>query len=420
MFRLAVCATHPIQYQVPIFRALAKEPGLELKVFFLSDHSVRGGVDPEFGVSVKWDVPLLEGYEYEFLAYNGLGLRGKGFFNYSSKDIKEELKKGRFDGLLVPGYATRYYVQAIRGAGREGIPVFLRGNNHDGTYARRAVWKQWAREKVLRALYNRVEGFFAIGKYMRRHYLEYGVGEEKIFDTPYCVDNEFFQRQRERFEPQREEIRRELGVRPDTLVLLYSGKLIPKKNPLLMLEAIRSLKDKNRIFLLVMGEGEMREEFENKAQAILKDTLGMVGFVNQSEMGKYYTAGDVLVLPSSWGETWGVVVNEAMNFGLPAVVSDAVGCREDLVQEEQTGYVFGRGDAKGLAERIERFLEEPELVAKMGQKAEELVRHYSVEENVREMVRAVRITTEKNINHGLHGLRGFNRQLSRCEAVSKK
>ena len=65
--RLAYLVSHPIQYQVPLLRRIAKEPDIDLTVLFGSDFSVRGYEDKGFGVAVKWDVPLLDGYKYEFL-----------------------------------------------------------------------------------------------------------------------------------------------------------------------------------------------------------------------------------------------------------------------------------------------------------------------------------------------------------------
>src|SRR5580693_8332123 len=65
--RLAYLVSHPIQYQAPLLRRIAQEPDIDLTVFFGSDFSVRGYRDEGFGVGVKWDVPLVEGYKHEFL-----------------------------------------------------------------------------------------------------------------------------------------------------------------------------------------------------------------------------------------------------------------------------------------------------------------------------------------------------------------
>ncbi len=85
--------------------------------------------------------------------------------------------------------------------------------------------------------------------------------------------------------------------------------------------------------------------------------LHVAGFQNQTELPAWYAAADVLVLPSDGGETWGLVVNEALACGTPAVVSDAVGCAPDLALDRdpgRTGAVFAVGDPAALADAVER------------------------------------------------------------------
>jgi glycosyltransferase involved in cell wall biosynthesis len=150
-------------------------------------------------------------------------------------------------------------------------------------------------------------------------------------------------------------LRAKLGIGAGDVALIFSGKLIPKKQPLLILDAIEGLSParKQRIHLIVMGDGEMRVDVERKGVQVLGARFHQAGFVNQSEMGQWYAAADCLVLPSKKGagETWGLVVNEALQFGLPAVVSDGVGCHPDLVGPA-TGRVFRSGSADDLARAL--------------------------------------------------------------------
>lgn len=164
------------------------------------------------------------------------------------------------------------------------------------------------------------------------------------------MDTRLLERQAAEYIPQREQIRAELGFNSQQTVFIYSGKLIPKKDPLILARALQSLPggERQQMGLIVVGDGELRQEFERECQAALAGQLKMVGFVNQSEIGRYYAASDCLVLPSVWGETWGLVVNEAMQFGVPVIVSNRVGCHRDLVVEGLTGQVFEAGDSAQL------------------------------------------------------------------------
>jgi glycosyltransferase involved in cell wall biosynthesis len=111
--------------------------------------------------------------------------------------------------------------------------------------------------------------------------------------------------------------------------------------------------------------------------------LSFIGFLNQSEIVRAYVAADCLVLPSDAGETWGLVVNEAMACGLPAIVSDQVGCGPDLIHEGETGATFPMGDVTALAKRMVEFAADPDALVAMGQRAQRLVlSDYSVERAV--------------------------------------
>ena len=98
---------------------------------------------------------------------------------------------------------------------------------------------------------------------------------------------------------------------------------------------------------MIVGSGEMEAELRTNGQAAI-----FTGFVNQSELADYYLAADIVVLPSRrMGETWGLVVNEALQAGCAVVVSDAVGCAEEFNTWERVR-VFPAGDAVQLAQHI--------------------------------------------------------------------
>jgi len=179
-----------------------------------------------------------------------------------------------------------------------------------------------------------VTQFAAIGTNARRHLWRLGVRWSRLGHAPYCVDSDELERQYLQWSPQRESLRRELNVGDGDYVLIFSGKLIPKKQPLLLIEAIALLPDvlRTRIHLIVMGDGEQRAEVERQGRALLGRRLHLAGFVNQSQMGRWYAGSDCLVLPSrrGAGETWGLVVNEALQFGVPVIASDGVGCVPDF------------------------------------------------------------------------------------------
>jgi glycosyltransferase involved in cell wall biosynthesis len=389
--RLAIITTHPIQYQAPLWRALAKTPGIDVMVYFGSDFCVRGVKDPEFGVHFSWDVPLTEGYPHTFLSTDP-GISRVEDLKLNISEFKEKLLEFHPNCALVNAYSPLpFYLKAILTLRLLGIPVLLRAETTDVAVHRSAL-KAFSRNVFLKLLYSQIAGFLAIGYNSRHHYMSRKILEHRIFSAPYNVDNHLLEKQIKDYGGMRAEIRRELGFAEDQFVFIFSGKLIPKKNPLLMVEALRLLTGSGGIRpgLIVMGDGLLRRDFEAGIAAIPEITAVFTGFQNQSKLGRFYSAADCLVLPSQWEETWGLVVNEALHFGIPAIVSDRVGCWRDLVIAGKTGYVFPTGDAAALADCMGRTMS---LVRLRGDSIREACRQkaeeYSVEQAVTGIRRAV-------------------------------
>lgn len=377
MLRLGIFVSHPIQYFAPLWRALAAAPELEVLVHFFSDHSVRGGIDQEFGVEVAWDIPVLEGYASRFLSREA-DLSQPASVRLS--DPQRILQEGRFDWVMIHGYSYRFERQVVRTANRLGIATLMRGESTD-TKQRTAPWyRRVARDVYLRRFYRHVDRFCYIGEHARQHLLRFGVTPDRMRFSPYAVDTELFEQQYQSLH--KAECRRQLGIPDNQLVVLFSGKLIPRKAPLLLLEAIARLHDRERVWVIMLGDGEQRAAVTKQAHGLLGNRALLLGFVNQRHLGSYFRAADVFVLPSMY-ETWGLVVNEGMQFSLPPLVSSGVGCHPDLVIPGQTGYVFPVGDAAALARDLQRFLDQPALAERLGRAARKRVGLYSSRASVR-------------------------------------
>ena len=232
------------------------------------------------------------------------------------------------------------------------------------------------RDLYLGWFYSKVNAFCAIGETARVHLINHHIQPAKITFSPYHVDSNLFRRQASQYD--RRESRASLGIGQRDITFLFSGKFIPRKEPLLLIEAIEKLPDRGNLRLIMLGDGPLHERTMVRGKALLGERLHAPGFVNQSGLGLYFAAADILVLPSKY-ETWGLVVNEAMYFGLPAIVSDRVGCLPDLVRLGETGWVFQSGEPQDLACVIQKIVEEPHSAKRMGRQAKRLVEDYSTE-----------------------------------------
>ncbi|MGC1677684.1 MAG: glycosyltransferase family 4 protein, partial [Candidatus Binataceae bacterium] len=365
-YRIACMVTHPIQYQAPMFRHLAASPEIDLTVFFLSDISMREYRDAGFGVTLKWDVPLLEGYRSEFLPALG-AIDQISFWRPFTVAIRRRLRAGRFDALWIHGYAHQAMLRAVAAARSLGIKVLMRGESHYGSESR-SILTRMLKRRALPALLRRVDACLPIGARNREYYLGHGVPESKLFAMPYAVDNEFFRAGAEAARPDREQLRREMALAPGRPIVLFASKLQPRKRAGDLLEACAALHSPPRPYLLIVGDGEERAALEARAHALgLDGAVRFLGFRNQTELPRLYDLCDVFVLPSG-AEPWGLVLNEVMNAAKPVIASDAVGAASDLVIEGNNGFVYPVGDIAALTRAIERITSSPEHAAAMGAK----------------------------------------------------
>ena len=388
--RVAVVSTHPIQYQVPWFRELARQ-NLELKVYYavLPDEQ-RQGIG--FGESFAWDIPLLEGYEWELLPNTKQSPSTSGFLQSSTPAIYSTLAKYKPAAVIVTGWHSLPLLQAVWAAYRLRIPCIVRGESN-GLRPR-----SFRTRAFHRLLFSRFDAFLSIGKLNRQFYLDYAIPRDRIISTPYFVENQRFVHQFRQHVRERDSLRRTWNIDDRQVCFLFAGKLEPKKHVMDLVKAIESaVRNRSNVHLLIAGNGELMDEARNYVeQAGLPVTFA--GFLNQTEITRAYASADCLVLPSDWGETWGLVVNEAMACELPAIVSDQVGCGPDLVEEGITGGIFACGDVEGLAAKIQQFAADPKRLREMGAEASRRVnRDYSVEKTVAGTLHAIDLVTANKL-----------------------
>jgi glycosyltransferase involved in cell wall biosynthesis len=373
--RLAHLASYPMHYHAALYREIASRPEVDFIAYFYSDASIRGYFDPEFSRPVRWDVPLLDGYRSRFLPSAAttpiLGTYGAR----PNWDIVRELTSRPYDAIWIHGYAhlNAWLVAAL--AQYTGTRILIR---EDQTLLHPRPWyKAAVKDTALRALFSLVYGLYT-GEENRRYFRRYGLSDGRLFPARHCVDNEFFRARATELEHARGELRAQFGIEPEIPVILTVAKLVPKKAPLVLLEAFSLVRERRPCALLLVGEGELRPAFEEAVRARLIPNVHLAGFLNQSELPAAYACADVFCLPSVLHETWGLVVNEALNFDLPVVVTDKVGSASDLVEHERSGMIVPAGDPRALADALETFVVDESRRKRFGRRGRDIVARYSV------------------------------------------
>ncbi len=348
-YRVAVVASHPVQYQAPWFRGLAR--AVDLRVFFCHRQDAAGQADAGFGVPFEWDVPILEGYRHEWLENRAARPGVSSFAGCDTPEIAARIRSG-FDACIVLGWYLKSYLQAIRACRKAAVPVLVRGDSQLATP--RSLLIRTAKYFPYRWLLRRIDAHLYCGQANREYLRHYGVDAARLFFVPHCVDNAFFLRaaNEARASGAAARLRSRCSIDRNATLFAFVGKLIDKKRPA---DFIRALAEARRNGAeaagLVVGSGPLQTASEALART-LDVPVTFVGFRNQSELPEWLAAADALVLPSDGRETWGLVVNEAMACGIPALVSRAAGCARDLIDEGKTGYTFDAGDIGQLADRM--------------------------------------------------------------------
>jgi len=353
-----------------MWQALAQDGRIPFEVWYVTDRHTLLSHDREFAKTFAWDIETLEGYPYRFLNA-APGATPSSFWNCRiSEDLAARLKNAGAQALWIQGWQVAAYWQAAFLAKRASVDLWLRAESNDLKHV--PLWKRLLKRWMLGQFFRRVDHFLYIGIANRRLYESYGAPAENLHAAPYAVDNERFARQAAKLRPQRASLRQQWGIPDDAFCVLFCGKFIPKKHPAELIAAARLLHQNGRvpnIHLLFVGSGKLGAELRRRCSIGFDADAGglqqrphneqswrppatFAGFLNQSEVSRAYVAADCLVLPSDTGETWGLVVNEAMASGLPCAASRACGCSDDLLIPDWPERTFETGDEAGIANSI--------------------------------------------------------------------
>ncbi len=367
--RVGIFNTHPVQYFAPVWRYLARDERFRCTVYSLSDQGTTARIDPGFGTAVVWDVPVIEGYDHVFLSRASI----ENAYDMPIAGIEGLLQRERFQVVLIHGYRHAHSLQLIRHRRRCGYKLVMRAEFSDMLADGQHPLRRFMRSRYLSWLYRRIDAFSSIGADATAHLRRHGVSDGRIFYAPYSVDSDLIERQIA--ENPRDHCRVELGIDSAQRVILFSGKLIPRKQPLMLAEAVARLPEPSLVTMCYVGAGEQASAVEAQLRPVLGSRLLMPGFVNQSQLGKYFAAADVFTLPTAH-DTWGLVVNEAMQWGLPCIVSDRTGSARDLIIEGETGSTFRHDSVEELSLLLARYVHDPGLCRLVGKAAKERVSRF--------------------------------------------
>ena len=381
VYKVALIAPTCFYYQVPLFQALATHPRIDLTVYFCSEEASQGtDVLKKFKTTGSWGIEeeLFEGYSYKFLRnYSPWPSYLSSVIGLMNFGIWREVVKNRPDVVILMSWMNPTWWLAVMACLYSGIPFLYLTDQNVQRDLLGPKWKRWVKRLILgKMLFRLTTGFLCAGTANKLLYEYYGVPEYKLVPFAFSWGSEKLLQSADELKDQRNQIRAELGIPEGSYAILYCGRLSPEKSPLYLVQAFEKVDLPDKV-LVIVGDGELRQSLTDYVASNNIDSVYFFGFQNRREIPKFYAASDVLVLPSDQ-ETWGIVVNEAMCFGLPVIASNQVGAARDLVKHGDNGYSFPSGDVEALAANIRQLMELPEAeLLGMGCKSRELIEQWT-------------------------------------------
>lgn len=375
--RLAIVASHVIQYQDPFFRLLAQDADIDLTVIYCSREGSGTFRDTEMQTTLSWNIELLHGYRHRFLRNFGFG---SGYTRLINPGIVSTIAQGHFDAVIfMLGWGAISALMGIVTCMATGTPFALYGDSSFPPEANTA--KARLRERFLRMLFHRADAFMTSGVLNADYYRHYGADPSRFFLLPWAVDNERFAAASRLTQTERIALREHYGIAPDRTVFLFAAKLLPRKDPMTLMRAYEQMAFREKAAIIFMGDGELRAGLESYVRQHRLEGVHFTKFVNQKDIPKHYAMADVFVLPSVY-EPRGAVINEAMACGLPVVVTDRCGSIGDIVLEGENALIYPAGDERALAGHLDTLVSNGDLRASMSRRSLEIIRKWDFHRGV--------------------------------------
>lgn len=373
--KLAIITTHPIQYNAPWFRLLARRCRIDVKVFYTWGESVlQKKYDPGFGKIIEWDIPLLDGYNYEFVENISPAPGSHHFKGIDNPHLITQIEKWNPDAVLVFGWAFKSHLKILRYfKGKK--PVFFRGDSTLLDEPKGFSLKNIVRQIFLRWVYRHIDVALYVGSANKSYFKKMGIKEHQLIAAPHAIDNIRFAQDRKE---EANQFRLSIDVREEDILILFAGKLESKKNPQILLEAFNNAHLPPSVHCLFVGNGSEEMKLKKQVEEGQIENVHFIDFQNQSDMPVVYQSANLFCLPSRGpGETWGLAINEAMAAGCAVLVSDQCGGAEDLIEHAVNGFIFKSGDIESLQHFLKNMVSDKILLKKMGMQSQQRIQKWN-------------------------------------------
>jgi glycosyltransferase involved in cell wall biosynthesis len=364
--RVLLIHSIPTPYRLPLFQRLAREPGLDLTVYFMSASASNR----------LWPATALGLPRAKILPGITINLRSGGdiFPIWVNPTAPLEVFRGNFDAVICAGWdsMTTFLVRAACLIKRTPFILWA------GSTPNEQSWRRSVTSLPVRALVRSADACLAYGT-AAKSYLE-NLGAKQVVISYNTVDVRAFEEKTAELEKQRDLVKRQLGIEAK-LVVLYVGQLIERKGVMTLSNALSRLDSELNVAMLWVGYGKLRQQLEHAVHGDKRLRQYFCSAQNIDELSRFYAVADVCVLPS-YEEVWGLVVNESLASGVPVITTSAVGSARDLIRDGINGFVVPPGDEGAIADRIADVLTSKTGRDQWSREVRETMQDFTYEQNV--------------------------------------
>ncbi len=354
----------PAPYRVDFFNELGKR--CELTVIF--EKKTAGHRDQ------SWFSSDNRNYQCIFLS------DGDSKNNIPKMSVIQHLNSKKYDAIIVHNISTATGILAILYLKIMKIPYYLES---DGGFVKD---ENSTKAKLKKFLMRGAKGYFSTSKSCDEYFLKYGAKVDKLIRYPFTsLSKEDIEHGRIAIEsmPDKQTIRKELNMSEERIILSV-GQFIHRKGFDVLLRAMKECKNEYGVYIV---GGVPTEEFRNLQEKLALEHVHFVGFMGKKELSEYYLASDLFVIPTR-EDIWGLVVNEAMCYGLPVITTERCGAGQELVINDRNGFLVPVDDVQQLAKRIDDCFDSDKLEL-FGRQSLEIIKNYSFTEMADYHIRAV-------------------------------
>lgn len=374
MNKLKVALIHNIMspYRIPLFNELAKNSMIDIVVYFESKSEKNR----------EWDVINSDLINYKILPGFTLEI-GKDVYYHINPTIVKELFYGDYDVIISSGYST-FTAQITFLISKLFKKPFILWS---GTTVNEPTKYKLFSLPMIKFIVKYTDAYIAYGTNAKEYLIQLGAQKDKVFASFNTVDTTFFGEQCVKCKSKKTSLKNKFGINHENIIL-YVGQLIERKGVNYLLKAHEKLSDKHDVGLVLVGNGNQKQELMKLCKDNAIDNVYFIDFVQKDALTQYYAIADVFVLPST-EEVWGLVINEAMACGLPVISTEKVGASIDLIEQGVNGYVVPASDSDRLYESLKMILSDSKLKYSMGKASEEIINDFTISHAAKGFVRAI-------------------------------